>query len=143
MENQKTKYSDVFSDELGKLKDLKAKLILKENSSEKFVKARPVPYSLRDKIDKDLEKLVNQSVIENMNTSEWATPIVPVTKSNGDIRICGDYKVTVNPALQVEQYLLPRIDDLFASLSGGQHFSKIDLKNAYLQIELEEESKSF
>ena len=139
--NLKAKYSEVFSDTFGKLKDVKAKLILKENSSEKFVKARPVPYSLRDKIDKELDKLVDQGVIEKVNVCDWATPIVPIVKGNGDIRIYGDYKVTVNPVLQIEQYPLPRIDDLFASLSGGQHFSKIDLKNVYLQIEMEEESK--
>ena len=142
VESLKSKYSEVFSDELGKLKDVKAKLILRENSAPKFVKARPVPYSLKDKIDKELDKLLNQGVIEKVNTSDWATPIVPVPKPNGDVRICGDYKVTVNPVLQVEQYPLPRIDDLFASLSGGQHFSKIDLKNAYLQIEIDNESKN-
>ena len=142
VESLKLKYSEVFSDELGKLKDVKAKLILKENSAPKFVKARPVPYSLKDKIDKELDKLLNQGVIEKVNTSDWATPIVPVPKPNGDVRICGEYKVTVNPVLQVEQYPLPRIDDLFASLSGGQHFSKIDLKNAYLQIEMDNESKN-
>ena len=101
-----------------------------------------MPYSLKDKIDKELDKLLNQGVIEKVNTSDWATPIVPVPKQNGHVRICGDYKVTVNPVLQVEQYPLPRIDDLFASLSDGQHFMKIDLKNAYLQIEMEEESKN-
>lgn len=141
IDNLKSKYAEVFSDGLGKLKTMQAKLILKDNSPPKFVKARPVPYSLKAKIDTELDKLVDEGVIEKVDTSEWATPIVPVPKENGDIRICGDYKVTVNPILQVEQYPLPRIDDLFASLSGGQHFSKIDLKNAYLQIVMEEESK--
>ena len=139
--NLKSKYAEVFSAELGKLKDKQGKLILKENCSPKFMKARPVPYSLKDKIDKEIDKLMEQGVIEKVSTSEWATPIVPVPKANGDIRLCGDYKVTVNPMLEIEQYPLPRIDDLFASLSGGQHFSKIDLKNAYLQIEMDEESK--
>ena len=50
--------------------------------------------------------------------------------------------VTVNPVLHVEQHPLPRNGDLFVSLSGGHHFSKIDLRSAYLQIEMEEESKN-
>ena len=33
------------------------------------------------------------------------------------------------------------IEDLFASLSRGQQFSKLDLKHAYQQIELDDESK--
>ncbi|KAL9967300.1 hypothetical protein ACROYT_G025499 [Oculina patagonica] len=50
---------------------------------------------------------------------------------------------TVNPELQAEQYPLPRIEDIFAKLSGGQKFSKIDLRQAYHQLEMEEVSKKY
>lgn len=59
------------------------------------------------------------------------------------MRICGDFKVTVNPVLHIEHYPLPRIEDLFASLAGGQCFSKLDLSHAYLQMRVEEESRKF
>ena len=64
-------------------------------------------------------------------------------KSNGKVRICGDFKVTINPYLCPADYPIPRIEDIFASLSGGEKFSKIDLAQAYNQIELEEESKPY
>jgi len=64
-----------------------------------------------------------------------------VPKKDGGIRTCGDFKVTVNPVLSVEQYPLPHIDDLFAGLSGGQKFSKIDLCQAYLQMHVHEDSQ--
>ena len=83
----------------------------------------------------------DEGIISPVQFSSWATPIVPVVKSNGQIRVCGDYKVTINQALQPDSYPLPRVDELFASLAGGRYFSKLDLSNAYLQIELEEESK--
>ena len=67
--------------------------------------------------------------------------IVPVTKRDGSVRICGDYKVTVNQAALPDSYPLPRIDDLFAALSGGRVFSKLDLAHAYQQISLDDESK--
>jgi len=58
-------------------------------------------------------------VIEKTNYSNWAAPIVAVPKPNGTVCICGDYKVTVNPVLQVDQYPVPKAEDLFASLAGG------------------------
>ena len=62
-------------------------------------------------------------------------------KKDGSIRICGDYKITVNQASKVDSYPLPKIDDLFASLAGGKTFSKLDLANAYQQIPLDEASR--
>ena len=53
--------------------------------------------------------------------------------------VCGDYKGTVNPELQAEQYPLPRIEDVFAKLNVGQKFSKIDLCQAYLLLQMEED----
>ena len=53
----------------------------------------------------------------------------------------GDFKVTLNPVLEVDQYPLPRIEDIFAALSGGAQFSKVDLKHAYLQMEVAEDSR--
>ena len=58
------------------------------------------------------------------------------------VKICGDYKVTINPYLYVDQHPLPKPEELFATLSGGQQFSKMDLDQAYLQLELDEESKN-
>ena len=70
-----------------------------------------------------------------------ATPIVVVQKPNGKVRICGDYKATVNPQLHVDQHPIPRVDELFAKLQGGQHFSKLDMSDAYIQVELDDAKK--
>ena len=82
-------------------------------------------------------------VIEPITHSEWAAPIVPVIKSSEDVRICGDFKVTVNQCLDIEQYPLPRIEDLYAKLQGGQKFTTLDMAEAFLQIELDEESLQY
>lgn len=57
--------------------------------------------------------------------------------------ICGDFKVTPNPASCAEHYPIPRIEDLFASLAGGQRFSKLDLAHAYLQVPVQESSRKY
>jgi len=78
-----------------------------------------------------------------VQSSSWAAPVVPVIKKNGEVRLCGDYKLTINQASSTETYPLPRIDELYANLSGGKFFSKLDLSNAYLQLPLDEQSKQY
>ena len=80
-------------------------------------------------------------MIEAIKFSDWATPVVPLVKGDGSIRICGNYKVTINRVANVESYPLPRIDDLLAGLAKGMVFSKLDLAYAYLQLQLDEESR--
>jgi hypothetical protein len=119
------KYSDVFEEYIGLLKTAKAKLNLKENSQPKFCKARQVPYALLPKVEAELTKLQNDGILTKVDWSEWATPVVPVIKKNGTVRLCGDFKQTINPVLHVQQYPLPRIDEIFASLGGGQSSARL------------------
>lgn len=76
---------------------------------------------------KELECLQALRVIRPVWFSDWATPIVPVMKGWGRLRICGDYKVTMNQAAKLEKYPIPWIEELFASLAGWKAFSKLDL----------------
>jgi len=55
--------------------------------------------------------------------------------------LCGDYRVTINKAVKVDAYPLPKVEDLFAALSGGKYFSKLDMSQAYLQLPLDERSR--
>ena len=137
------KYHQVFSDELGTIRDIKATLQVRPEVQPKFCKARTVPYSLRPAVEQELERLEASGILEPVSHSEWAAPIVVVPKKDGKYRICGDYKVTVNQALDVEQYPLPKPEDLFATLSGGAKFSKLDLSQAYLQLLLDEASRPY
>ena len=78
-----------------------------------------------------------------MSYADWAAPIVPIQKTNGTIRICGDFKVTVNKVCQPDKYPLPRIEDLYAKLSGGTVFSVLDLSMAYQQIIVSMETRKY
>lgn len=85
--------------------------------------------------------MVGIGALTPISWSEWASPIVVVPKSDGSVRICGDFRVTVIPSLKVDQYPLPRVEDILATLEDSTIFSKIDLQSAYLQMEFEEGSK--
>ena len=63
-----------------------------------------VPYALKDAIERDLNRLEKLGVVTRVNYGEWATPIVAILKPDGDVRICGDYKVTINPMLITTRY---------------------------------------
>ena len=140
-----TNYSSLFKEGLGLFKGVVAKLLLDPSAEKqpKFFKARSVPFALKGRIEKELERLQAEGIISPVHSSEWATPIVPVVKHDDTVRICGDYKLTANKVIRLESYPIPQIEELFASLSGGINFSKLDLKNAYLQLELEENSKQY
>lgn len=134
LENILKKHETVFSPALGLMKGVEARLTLKDDAKPVFHKARPVAFAKREKVNEAIDKMVSEGVLEPVKYSAFASPIVAPWKKNNTVRICGDFKVSVNPQLVVEQYPLPRIDDIFASLSGGKKFAKIDLSRAYHQI---------
>ena len=96
---------------------------------------------MRSKVEKELEKLERDGIISKIEMSDWASPIVSVLKNDGSVRICGDYKVTVNRVLQADQYPLPRLDGILATLAGGKKFTKLDIRQAYLHMPLDDDSK--
>lgn len=137
------RHAPLFAGDLGKLKGCAAHIDIENNAKPKFCKARPVPFALKERVEAELNRLHATGVIEPITFSRWAAPIVPIVKSTGDIRICGDYKSTVNQVATPDKYPLPRVDELFASLSGGKLFTKLDLSHAYNQIELDEVSQEY
>ena len=60
---------------------------------------------------------------------------------DGPIRICGDYKVTVNKVAPCDYYPIPNTTEQLPSLAGGEQFSKVDLSQAYQQLKLSKESR--
>jgi len=103
-----------------------------------------VPYALKDKVEQELCRLESNDLIVKVERSKWAAaPIVVVPKANGSIRICGDYKVTINKVVVDTCYPVPTTENLFAKLAGCKVFTKLDLSNAYQQLDLSEESKEY
>ena len=134
-------HSKLFADELGHVTSVKAKIHLEQNIQPIFHKSRPVPLAMRSRIEAQIDRLLHLGVLKKVEHSDWATPIVPINKPDGSVRICADYSVTLNKFMKVAHYPIPRLEELFSTLRGGLHFSKIDLSDAYHQIELSDDSK--
>ena len=139
--NLLNKHKDVFRSGMGTLQDTWAQIQLKDDVTPHYYKPRPVPYALRSRIDAEFDILVKEGVLRPVEYSKWAVPIVPVVKGDNGIRICGDYKMTVDKESICDNYPLPKTEDLFASLNGGEKFTKLDLAHAYQQVMLESESR--
>ena len=139
------RHGEVFQAELGTLRGYEAKIHVDPGAKPRFCKARTVPYTLREKVEQELDRLTKEGIIQPIQFTDWAAPIVPVMKKDGtSLQICGDFKVTVKQQVsKLDKYPIPKIDDLFAQLAGGKTFTKLDMSQAYQQLVLEEDSRKY
>lgn len=83
---------------------------------------------------------MEDSVFEKIDVSEWGTQAVVVEKADCSVRICINYKTTLNPQLQDIRYPMPSVEDIFAKMENGKVFCKIDLQDTYLHVPVDEVS---
>ena len=97
---------------------------------------------MRKEVSKELDKLVKQDIIEiDVNQpTRWISPVVCTPKKDGRIRLCVDMRVA-NQAIERERHIMPTIQDFKAEVYGSKYFSKVDLKQAYHQLEVTPESQ--
>ena len=138
----KAKFNNVLQEGLGCCTKVKVTLKLKSDSKPIFRPKRPVPYAALALVENELNRLQQAGVIQPINYSSWAAPIVMVTKANSKVCLCADFSTGLNDALDIHQYPLPVTEDLFTKLNGGTCFAKLDLADAYLQMEVDEDSKN-
>lgn len=119
IEQLKTEFSDIFKSGLGKYNISTVSLPIVKDANPVFCKPRPIPIAWRDALSKHLDELVKSGVLIPVDSSDWGTPLVPILKPSGDLRVCGDYKVTINRFLVDFKYPLPLIDQIYASMQGG------------------------
>ncbi|XP_055910727.1 uncharacterized protein K02A2.6-like [Eupeodes corollae] len=137
------KFPSVFCDKLGTLKDSPVKIRVVDGTKPKYVPARSLPIALEEKVNVELDRLLREKILVKVETKGGGgTPIVPVLKSDGTVRICGDYRITINKHLIPENCSIPKIDDLMIGIKTGGSFTILDLSHAYQQMVLDNESKN-
>ena len=106
------------------------------------MKQHPVPEAYRSSVDAEIQKMLDQGVVEPCpDPRGWNTPLHVVPKKNGDIRIVSNFKRTVNQVLSSESdfaWQMPSADEIFNEIGlGNLYFSSVDLKAGYWQIQVD------
>ncbi|XP_058023860.1 uncharacterized protein K02A2.6-like [Ahaetulla prasina] len=133
-------FADVFDESLGKYRGSPISLNLDPQVAPIRLKPRRVPLALRPKVDEQLDRLIAQGVLIPIDHAKWETPIVIPLKPDGSVRICADYKGTINKALQANPYPVPVVQHLLHSLGKGRIFAKLDMAQAYQQLPVDDET---
>ena len=134
-------FPSLFDGTMGKIKDVKIKLHIDNNIQPVTQRHRRIPFHIRKDVEAELNRLEKLQVIERIEgPTPWISPIVTVPKKSGGVRICVDMR-EANKAIKREKHPMPTIDDLISDLNESKVFSKLDLSNAYHQLELDEESR--
>ncbi|XP_054759514.2 uncharacterized protein K02A2.6-like [Lytechinus pictus] len=133
-------FNELFSDHVGLAKGYVHRVKTKQDVPPVQHKLRRLPFAVRDKVSTELQRLVKADIIEPVESSEWISSLVVVNKKNGDIRLCVDLR-DVNRAIVEDKYPLPHIEELLSEMRGATVFSTLDLKSAYHQLLLHEDSR--
>ncbi|CAH1723231.1 unnamed protein product [Aphis gossypii] len=133
------KFSNVFRDEPGKIKNYECKIKLKNNTPI-CVKPYPIPVSKQEAVNKEVEKMLKMGIIER-SRSPYSIPVVPVFKKNGEVRLCLDArKINEQIVMDCERPLT--IESILTKFKNVKYISTLDLRSGYWQVPLADESKA-
>lgn len=97
---------------------------------------RRVPAPLEKRVDDKIDEMLRQGIIEKVTgVAKWISQMVIAPKDDDDVRICVDMR-RANMAIERENHPLPTMDDFLPQLNDAKMFSKLDVKQAYHQVNL-------
>ena len=127
--------------EFGKIKDIVVQLSIDKSIKPIQQPLRRIPIALEVKVEEKLKEALDLGIIEEVvGPSSWISPVVIVFKENGDLRLCIDMR-RANQAIRRENFPLPIFENFMTKLRGAKYFSRLDLCNAYHQLELHSDSR--
>ena len=135
--------NNITAKHLPAVKGYKAHVKLIPGTQPVFCKARKIPLPLQDKVTEKLKQMIRQGILEPVQPGGVtnASPVVWQINKSGELRLCVDLKVHINGEVMDEDYPIPDMATIFLNLHGASYFGKIDLSEAYYQIELDEKAK--
>ena len=98
---------------------------------------RKVPIEARGKIEKALQKMVDNGIITPVTEpTKWVSSLTYHRKSDGTIHPCLDPR-DLNKAIIHEHYKAPTLEEISHKLSSATVFSKLDAKDGFWSIHLD------
>nr|XP_040579885.1 uncharacterized protein K02A2.6-like [Lepeophtheirus salmonis] len=143
VEYLKKEYKAIFEESCSHMKHIKVRVHLNENAHPCHIRAHPVPLTLREHVADELPDMVDRGTLRDtsrVESSQWASPIVAVLKSNGKVQICADFTYTISPIVDKHLYPIPHPYELFMDIAVSSYFSKLDFAHFYEQYALDDES---
>ena len=115
------------------------KITLEEGTTPSFKKQFPIREDLKDRVSELIDEMLDEDIIEP-SLSMWNSPLFLIKKKNNKFRPVVDFR-RINAKTKVEIFPIPVISEILANLHGAEWFSTVDLKSAYWQVPLSEETK--
>ncbi|XP_053968538.1 uncharacterized protein K02A2.6-like [Anastrepha ludens] len=100
-----------------------------------------VPFSQRPELSRILAELLDNDII-SPSSSPHAASVLLVKKSNGENRMCIDYRA-LNEVTVKKNYVMPIVEEQLSRLSGNKYFSTLDMTSGYYQVPMNENSKKY
>ena len=97
-----------------------------------------IPDTLKDRVREEVFKLVDLGIVVE-SRSPWVSPVVPVPKPDGSVRICIDYR-RLNAVTIGDPYYMCTLDEIFEGVAASRVISKLDLAKGFYQIPVDEDS---
>lgn len=142
-------FGDIFfidGDKLSRKSNHKHKIILNEKTNPLHIKQYKIPFTHRNDVEKEVDKLLKNEIIEE-SSSPWNAPILLVPKkldasNEKKMRLVIDYR-KLNNITKSDTYPLPLIDEILNQLGKCKYFTLLDLYSGFYQMELEEASQEY
>lgn len=127
---------------IGKIKGIQVSIPIDVSVAPIAQPYRRVPIPILEKVNTKLDELIEDDIIEQVDAvnADWISPLVIIPKENGDIRMCVDMR-RANEAIKPESFPIPTLEDLLSTVDGSTIFSKLDIRSAFHQVEIEASSR--
>ncbi len=112
-----------FSDSPGLCAEFKCTIVLNEGAPVVNLPPRQIPVGIRDAVKRELDALLEKGIIVE-STSDWASPLVPVKKKDGSVRICVDFR-QLNAVTSLRRYWLPSLAEILDQIGPNSCLSTL------------------